>query len=59
MPIMDPLFAKLGDRIQHPDFGEGVLKSINQNNELTIEWDRQGLDVWDCKDKRWEQVLLA
>jgi hypothetical protein len=63
MPLMDPYTLKIGDRLQHPDFGEGTLESRDSLDGRSlvyrIEWDRQGDDGWTANDNRWEQVELA
>lgn len=57
---MDPRNLKRGDRIEHPDFGEGEHVALDAGNWLhAINWDRQGFDAWHPYDKRWEQVLLV
>lgn len=61
---MDPKTLRFGDRIQHPDFGEGVATFqrpalLPQPAAIEIDWDKQGQDTWPIDDKRWEQVLLA
>jgi hypothetical protein len=57
---MDPSTLKLGDRISHPDFGEGTVVAGNLTAEHTIiEWDRQGRGRFADDDKRWEQVELC
>jgi hypothetical protein len=55
---MDATTLKPGDRINHPDFGDGEYVNL-LDGERKIEWDRRGSDNWADDDKRWEQVLLA
>lgn len=52
---MDPRTLKFGDRIQHPDFGDGTAAAF-ASDAVQIEWDRRGSDIWTMDDPRWEQV---
>jgi hypothetical protein len=55
---MDPKNLHAGDQITHPDFGVGTFGGCPEDGYV-IDWDRQGPDLWEAGDKRWEQVELA